>query len=140
MDLVSYIKLYAMATVVFFALDIVWLGYIARGFYRNNLGSIISPEVNWSAAVVFYLLYIVGILVFAIVPALKAGSIQTAIIWGALFGFFTYATYDLTNMATIKNWPLKIVIVDIVWGSFLCSVVAFLSVQGGKWLNLGFHN
>lgn len=137
MDILSYVKLYIIATVVFFAVDIIWLGYVARGFYRNNLGGIISPDVNWTAAIAFYLIYIVGILLFAVLPAMKTGSVQTALIWGALFGFFTYATYDLTNMATIRQWPLKIVVVDILWGTFLCTAVASLSFLGGKWLNIG---
>ncbi len=136
MELFSYVKLYVLATVVFFAVDIIWLGYVARGFYRNNLGGIISPEVNWTAAIVFYLVYIAGIIIFAVNPALKSGMLSSAILWGALFGFFTYATYDLTNMATIQEWPLKVVIVDILWGTILCSSVASLTFLGSKWLNV----
>ncbi len=134
MDLLYTLKLYLIAIPIFFTIDIVWLGFVARGFYRNNLSGIISPDINWKAAIVFYLIYIVGILVFSVIPALKAESIQKALIWGALFGFFTYATYDLTNMATIKDWPLKVALVDMVWGTILCSTVAALSYLGGRWI------
>ncbi len=125
---VSYfLKLYVLTVPVFFAIDILWLGVIARGFYRRHLGFILSPDVNWTAAVTFYLIYIAGIIFFAIRPALASGSLGEAVLLGGLFGFFTYATYDLTNMATIKDWPLKIVVVDILWGTCLCALVAGVS-------------
>jgi len=124
MNALFLLKLYLLTVPVFFIVDIIWLGYLARGFYRRHLEFILSPHVNWPAAIVFYLVYIVGILVFAVVPAIERGSFVRAIVWGGLYGFFTYATYDLTNMALIKGWPLKIVIVDILWGMFLCAVVA----------------
>ncbi len=127
MNIIYYLKLYALTVPIFFAVDIIWLGVVAKKFYRNNLGFILSPEVNWSAAISFYLLYILGILIFAVVPALQKESLGKALLWGCLYGFFTYATYDLTNMATIKNWPLKVVMVDILWGVFLCSLVASTS-------------
>jgi uncharacterized membrane protein len=135
MNMIFYLKLYALTVPVFFAVDIIWLGFVAKKFYRNNLGFILSPEVNWPAAISFYLMYIVGILVFAVVPALEKESLGQALLWGCLYGFFTYATYDLTNMATIKNWPLKVVMVDILWGVFLCSTVASISFFIGKWLS-----
>lgn len=129
-----YIKLYLLTVPVFFAIDILWLGYLARGFYREHLGFILSPNVNWTAAIVFYLIFIAGILFFAVLPALEKGSIGNALLLGALFGFFTYATYDLTNLATLKDWPLIVVIVDIIWGSVLCASVAACSFMIGKWL------
>mgnify|MGYP002065162331 FL=1 len=135
MNYIDYIKLYALTVPVFFAIDIIWLGFVAKKFYRNNLGFILSPDVNWSAAISFYLLYIVGIIIFAVVPALEKDSLRIALLWGSLYGFFTYATYDLTNMATIKNWPLKVVMVDILWGVFLCSMVASISFLIAKWLS-----
>ena len=135
MNLIYYLKLYALTVPVFFAVDIIWLGFVAKKFYRNNLGFILSPDVKWSAAISFYLLYIVGILIFAVVPALEKDSLGKALLWGSLYGFFTYATYDLTNMATIKNWPLKVVMVDILWGVFLCSMVASISFLIAKWLS-----
>ncbi len=94
----------------------------------------LSPEVNWWAAIAFYLIYIAGILFFAVVPALEKASLMRALVWGGLYGFFTYATYDLTNMALIKGWPLKIVMVDILWGMVLCATVAMSSFCIAKWI------
>lgn len=131
---VFYLKLYALTVPVFFAIDIIWLGVIAKEFYRRQLDFILSPHVNWTAAVVFYLIYIAGILFFAVRPALDHNSWRQAAALGALFGFFTYATYDLTNLATIRNWPVIIVVVDILWGVCLCGVVALLSFAMSKWL------
>jgi uncharacterized membrane protein len=134
MNLSYYLKLYALTTPIFFAVDIIWLGFVAKKFYRNHLGFLLSPDVNWPAAICFYLIYISGILIFAVVPALEKDSLGKALLWGSLYGFFTYATYDLTNMATIKNWPLKVVMVDVLWGVFLCSMVASISFLIAKWL------
>ncbi|MBT8384770.1 MAG: DUF2177 family protein [Bacteroidia bacterium] len=123
------IYIYLITTIIFFAIDMVWLGFIAKNFYREKLGFILSPEVNWYAAVIFYLIYIGGILYFAVLPAMKDESWQTALIQGAVLGFLCYATYDLTNMATIKNWPLTVVLVDIVWGIVLtgsCALISYL--------------
>ncbi len=128
------IKLYLLTVPVFFAIDLLWLGVVARGFYRDNLGHLLSPGVNWAAAVVFYLIFIGGILYFAVVPALAEGSPWRALINGALFGFFTYMTYELTNMATLPDWPLKVVLVDTAWGVTLCASVAIASYRIGRWL------
>ena len=102
---------------------------------RKNLAHLLSPTVNWPAAFLFYLMYIVGIILFAVRPALMAQSFAKAAVWGALFGFFTYATYDLTNLATLKDWPLKIVVIDIAWGTLLCTLVASGSYLIGRWLS-----
>jgi len=127
MNFLFYLKLYALTVPVFFVIDMLWLGVIAKGFYRRQLNFILSPQVNWAAAVVFYLMYIVGILFFAVRPAVSNNSWAQAAALGALFGFFTYATYDLTNLATIKNWPLVMVVVDILWGVCLCALVSLIS-------------
>ncbi len=124
MNALFLLKLYLLTVPVFFVIDLIWLGVVAKGFYRRHLDFILSPDVNWPAAIIFYLIYIIGIIVFAVVPAIDRGSLTHALLWGGLYGFFTYATYDLTNMALIKGWPLKIVIVDILWGVVLCVVVA----------------
>ena len=116
MNISFYMKLYALTVPVFFIIDLLWLGVIAKKFYRKNLNFILSDDVNWAAAIVFYLIYIAGIIFFAVRPAVLNASLGQAAVLGALFGFFTYATYDLTNMATIKGWPLVIVVVDIIWG------------------------
>jgi len=134
MNTYYYLKLYGLTVPVFFVIDIIWLGVIAKGFYRRNLSFVLSPDVNWAAAITFYLIYIAGIIFFAVRPALASDNLRDAALLGGLFGFFTYATYDLTNMATIKGWPLKIVVIDIIWGTCLCLLVAGLSFLIAKWL------
>ena len=134
MNILSYLKLYALTVPVFFIIDLIWLGVVAKGFYQKNLKYILSPNVNWTAAIIFYLMYIAGILIFAVLPGVAKDSVRHAALWGALFGFFTYATYDLTNLALLKDWPLNIVVVDILWGVVLCTVVATLSFYIAKWL------
>ncbi len=129
-----YAKLYLATVPVFFFIDLFWLGFVAKGFYRKHLDFILSPRVNWTAAIVFYLIFIAGILLFAVIPALERSSLGRAVLMGGLFGFFTYATYDLTNLATIKDWPLAVVIVDILWGIALCSLVAAASFVIANWL------
>lgn len=129
-----YVKLYLATIPVFFLIDVVWLGFVAKSFYRKQLDFILSDKVNWTAAIVFYLIFISGILLFAVLPALERNSLGRALLLGGLFGFFTYATYDLTNLATIKDWPIAVVIVDIVWGIALCSVVAAASFVIANWL------
>lgn len=127
------VKLYLLTIPVFFLIDMLWLGVIAKNLYRPRIGHLMSDDVNWTAAIVFYLMYIIGILFFAVVPALQEGSFQKALIYGAAFGFFTYATYDLTNLATLKDWSLTVVIADIIWGTVLCGSVASVAFWiGGK--------
>jgi uncharacterized membrane protein len=115
---------YLIATVIFFGLDMLWLGVIAKNLYRQKLGFIMSGEVNWPAALIFYLLFIAGIIYFVINPAIQAGNWQLAFLNGALLGGLCYATYDLTNMATIAKWPLVITILDIAWGMILTATVS----------------
>jgi uncharacterized membrane protein len=115
---------YFLTFAVFLAIDMVWLGFIAKDLYRKHIGHLLADNVNWVAALVFYALFIIGIFIFAIVPAVEKGSVQTAILMGALFGFFTYATYDLTNLATLKDWPTAIVFIDIIWGVVLTGIVS----------------
>lgn len=134
MNIPFYLKLYALTVPVFFIIDLVWLGVVAKGFYQKNLKYILSPDVNWTAAIIFYLMYIAGILIFAVLPGVAKDSVRHAALWGALFGFFTYATYDLTNLALLKDWPLNIVVVDILWGVVLCTVVATISFYIARWL------
>ena len=113
----------------------VWLGFVASKFYKNHLGHLMADQVNWRAALVFYFIYIIGIIFFAVLPALENGDWQKALLLGVLFGFFTYATYDLTNLATLKDWSVKVVLVDILWGMVLCGAVASASFQIAKWLH-----
>jgi uncharacterized membrane protein len=131
MSLIQYVYLYLLTVPAFFIIDMLWLGVVAKGFYQAKIGHLLGV-INWPAAILFYLLYIIGIIIFAVSPALLAGSAMKAVILGALFGFFAYATYDLTNLATLKDWPLSIVIVDIIWGMVLTGSVAFVSYSIGK--------
>ncbi len=124
MTYLQYIYLYLLTIPIFFAIDMFWLGVVAKDVYREYLGYLLRDPINWTAAIVFYLIFIVGLLYFAVVPALKEGSLMNAALYGALFGFFTYITYDLTNLATIKDWPLTISLIDILWGTVLSALVA----------------
>ena len=125
---------YVLTMLVFFAIDIVWIGGFAKNFYWGNMGSILKDDINWIAALVFYLLYIFGIFVFAILPAVENDSLQHAMLYGALFGFFCYATYDLTNLATLKGFPLKVVVVDMIWGTILTGSVATAGFYITRWV------
>lgn len=127
MNLISSIKLYLIMVPVFFAVDIVWLGLISKNFYQKHLGYLMAPSVNWPPAVIFYLLYIAGILFFAVIPAFEKQSLLKAVGAGAFLGLVAYATYDLTNYATIRDWPFIVVAVDLAWG-MTCS--AIVSVAG----------
>ncbi len=115
---------YVLTTLVFFMIDILWLGLIAKNIYRKYLGALMSETVNWAAAFIFYLLFIAGIFIFVIVPSLEKQSPGRAIVLGALFGLITYATYDLTNYATLKGFPINVVVIDLIWGTFLTTVVS----------------
>jgi uncharacterized membrane protein len=117
---------YCVALAVFFAIDMVWLGWLSTDFYQHHIGHLLGP-VNWWAAAAFYLLFIAGIVIFAVRPGLLAGRPRVSGIWGALYGFFTYATYDLTNMATLQGWPVVVVVADLAWGTFLCGSVGFVT-------------
>jgi uncharacterized membrane protein len=116
--------LYALTVPVFFAIDMVWLGLIAKKFYARQIGHLMAPKVHWAPALVFYFLFIAGILVFAVLPAVEKGSWSKAVLSGALFGLFTYATYDLTNLATLRDWPLLVTVIDLVWGMVLTGAVS----------------
>jgi len=115
---------YLLTTVVFFAIDMVWLGFIAKTLYRKYLGALISDTVNWTAAIIFYLIFIVGIFIFVISPAVEKQSVVRAILLGAVFGLIAYATYDLTNFATLKGFPLNIVFIDLAWGAVLTAIAS----------------
>ncbi len=130
--MLTYVLLYLATVPVFFLIDLVWLGLVARDFYRSQLGSLMADPIVWPVAIALYLLFIVGIIVFAVAPALEAGSWTRALLYGAAFGFFTYMTYDLTNLATVRGWPALLVVVDIAWGTFLAASVATASYVIGE--------
>lgn len=121
---------YLTTTAVMVIIDLVWLGFIAKPMYQAGIGHLMAENPNIAAAICFYALFPVGLMIFAILPeAANVGWQRTAIL-GALFGFFTYATYDLTNLATLKNYPLQLALVDIVWGSLVSAIAA----TAGKWV------
>ena len=129
-----YFKLYFLTLLAFFAIDMLWLGLVARNFYQKYLGHLMRSPVNWPAAILFYLLFIGGIIFFAVRPALAETSIVKAIFYGVLFGLMTYATYDLTNLATLKDWPLTVTLVDLLWGMVLSGSVSAIGYLAGQWL------
>jgi uncharacterized membrane protein len=131
MNLAKILKLYAASLGVFLIVDLLWLGVIARGFYREHLGALLRPDVRWAPALLFYLLFVAGILVFAVVPALERGSFGRALALGGLFGAIAYATYDLTNLATLKGFPPIVAMVDIAWGAFLAALIASIAYKLG---------
>ena len=130
-----YLKLYLATLVAFFAIDMVWLGLVARTFYRKYLGFLMTASPNWLPAIIFYLLFVVGILVLAVLPGLDANSLKTTLLRGALLGLIAYATYDLTNLATLKDWPLTVTVVDLIWGTVLSTAVSCVGYLAGKWLS-----
>lgn len=108
-------------------LDALWLSVVANKFYKSQIGTLLLDKPNMTAAIAFYVIYVVGVVLFVINPALEKGSWQHALTYGALFGVVAYATYDLTNLATLKGWTIKLVIVDLLWGAFLTAIVAGIS-------------
>ena len=108
-------------------LDAFWLSVVANKFYKSQIGQLLLEKPNMAAAVIFYVIYVVGVVAFVLTPALEKGSWKYAVGYGALLGFVAYATYDLTNLATLKNWTTKLVVVDLIWGAFLTAVVAGVS-------------
>jgi uncharacterized membrane protein len=115
---------YAGTLASFCVLDFLWLGFVARDFYQSQVGPLLLARPNWGAAAVFYAVYAAGIALFAVAPALDAQSLVRAIIFGFLFGLFAYATYDLTNLATLKGWTLRVAAVDILWGGIVSAAAA----------------
>ena len=121
------IKTYITALFVFFIIYLIFFGLIAAKLYRHYLGALMADKVNWPAALIFYGIFISGLVYFVIEPAMIKQSLSFAVGAGAFFGFITYATYDLTNLATLKDWPLPITIIDLIWGSVLSASVSGIS-------------
>lgn len=119
----NYIKMYVIAFVIFLAIDAIWLGLVAPKFYKAQIGHLMAEKPKFIAALIFYLLFIVGVVYFVVNPAIESQNVTKLIISGMLFGFMTYATYDLTNLATLKDWPITVTIVDLVWGTSLSTVI-----------------
>ncbi len=123
----SYVFAYVTAALVMGGLDYLWLSNTSGPIYHRALGAVMAENPNMTAAVAFYLIYIVGIMIFAVRPAQASGDWRTAAVFGALFGFFAYATYDLTNLATLKVWSLKVSLIDMAWGTLLTGLTASMA-------------
>jgi uncharacterized membrane protein len=123
MNIQLFFILYGISVPVFFVIDMLWLGFVAKNFYQDKIGYLLG-DVQWVAAIIFYLVFLLGLTFFATYPAAVEGRVVTALMLGALFGFFTYATYDLTNLATVSDWPLSLTLVDMLWGTVLGGSVA----------------
>lgn len=122
-----FVKLFLIAFPVFLLIDMLWLGVVAKSLYRKEMVDVIKTDFNWIAAFSFYLIFIGGLVTFVLAPAVEKGSWTHALVYGALFGFVTYATYDLTNLAVTKDWPLFISLVDMVWGAVLAASVSVIT-------------
>ena len=122
-----FIKLYLITLPVLLVFDMFWLTTVAKNFYAAQIGFLMKSKINWPAALLFYLVFIVGLVIFVIMPALEKSSWVHAFLFGALFGFISYATYDLTNLATLKDWPVLVAVVDLAWGSILSGAVSAIS-------------
>jgi len=121
------VKIYGITFVVFLILDSIWLAIISPGLYQYQIGHLLATQVNWAAAVFFYLLFIAGLVFFAVKPSLQQDSWKSALRTGAFFGLVCYATYDLTNQATMREWPLMITVIDLLWGTFICGMTTTIS-------------
>lgn len=128
------LKLFGIMLATFLLLDFVWLGFIAKGWYQKYLAHLLAADINWYAAGIFYVLFIVGLLVFVVEPGLKDATVVTTLWKGALFGLIAYATFDLTCQAMFKDWPVFITVVDLIWGMFLSAAVSTVGYFAGKWL------
>jgi len=134
MTTAAFVKLYFATLMVFLAIDMVWLGVLAKGFYQRHIGDLLRPDVRWGAALLFYLIFVGGVLLFAVLPALERASFRHAVLLGGLFGMIAYATYDLTNLATLRGFPPIVAVVDMVWGFVLTAVVAGAGYKIAEWM------
>ncbi len=132
----KYLALYGLTAVVFFAIDLVWLTTMTSRFYSKYLGDLLLDKPNFPVAAAFYLVYVVGVMVLAALPAYEQGDVKVALVRGALLGLLAYGTYDLTNMATIRGWAWQVTVVDLVWGTVLTATVATASYYIARWLQV----
>lgn len=123
-NVIKYAIAYGGAAAAFFVIDFLWLSLMAKSFYREHIGHLMADNLNVGAAGGFYLLYVIGIVVFAVIPALQSDSWKTAVVLGGLLGLIAYGTYDMTNLATLRDWPLSMALVDMAWGTVLTGVSA----------------
>lgn len=130
--MIRCLKVYGVALSVFLAIDLIWIGFVARTFYQDQLGFILASSPNWIAAIIFYLMFVAGLLFFVVLPGLKYNNLKASLFPAALFGILTYGTYDLTNLALIEGWPVLVTVVDIIWGMVLSVIVSLVSVKVGR--------
>jgi uncharacterized membrane protein len=130
-------QLYLLTALVFFAIDLVWLGVVAVGFYEKHLGFLLAEQPRWIPAILFYLIFIAGQVVFAVLPGLEAGSLKRTVTLGAFLGLTAYATFDLTCLALFDGFPVVVVVVDMVWGSVLSATVSAAGYGIGRRLGIG---
>ena len=133
----QFLKLYAATAAVFFALDLTWLGVVAKGFYKAQMGHLMRPDTQWVPAVLFYLIYVAAIIVLCVKPGLERESMGRAVAMGAVFGLAAYAAFDLTSLALLKDFPLKVALVDLAWGAFVTAAVSGASYAIGRAMQLG---
>jgi uncharacterized membrane protein len=128
----QFLKLYGVTGAVLFACDLVWLGVVAKEFYRRNLPTLLRVDVRWGPGLLFYLLYVAALVVFVLQPALERQSLGRAVALGAFFGLTAYATYDLTSLALIRDFPTLVAVVDIAWGTALTAAVSAAGYAIGR--------
>lgn len=126
----GFLKAWAGAALFILAIDAVWLGLVARGFYKSQLGDLMLESPKLAIAALFYVMYSAAVVILASAPAARSGSLSDALLLGAIFGFAAYGTYDITNLATLKNWPMLMSLVDVAWGTALTAATAVV----GSWL------
>lgn len=129
-----YLKLYAACTAAFFALDIAWLGLIAKGFYQRQMGHLLADQTKWGAAIAFYLIYVAAIVILCVLPAVEKQSVARALALGAVFGLAAYAAFDLTSLALLKGFPSGVVPIDLAWGVVLTASVSAAGFYAARWL------
>lgn len=128
----AFLRMYGVGVAVFFALDLLWLGVVAKGFYARQLGHLLRPDVQWLPALLFYLIYVAALVVFVAAPAVERGSVARALGYGAFFGLATYAAFDLTSLALLRDFPLAAAVVDLAWGATLSAVVGAAIVTSAR--------
>ena len=127
------LKLFLVSFITFLVLDAIWLGLVARGFYSKHLSLYLTDNVIWSSALIFYVIFNIGLLIFVILPSIDKNSYMTLVVYSLLYGLVTFATYDLTNLATIKDWPIIVSVVDMLYGMFVAFSSASVAFYANKY-------
>ncbi len=132
--MIAFAKLFAVTLPALLALDGLWLGVVARRFYREQLGTLLRGDVQLVPALVFYVLYVIALLVLAVAPAVERESLVRAVLLGGLLGLVAYGAYDLVNLATLRDFPLTVAVVDMAWGTFVSAVTAGWAFTAVRWV------